>query len=176
MGSLFSLLNPSNNTENNKPEEKDKNLLTLENGSFSRKKSSSLKPNNSSKEKMDIKRRNTSAKDLSLEKDSFHILRIDTLLERIDRQKKMSPEEIEKEEQEYKNLTKESLGNLVVLEKCSFCKDKSGDVEINSCNHPLCQECFGISQLEGNHCMVEGCEKIYSQVKNLKTGQILNLE
>lgn len=167
MGSFLSFLNPSGTAENTTQDEN--NNSNIQTKSFRSK-------TNISKDKTERIRKNTTELKIVTVEDTLDIIKIDTLIERLERQKNMTGEEIQKEEEEYKILTKESVVSLVVLEKCSFCKDRIGDVEINSCNHPLCQECFGISQLEGNHCMVEGCEKTYTQVKNLKTGQILNLE
>jgi hypothetical protein len=100
----------------------------------------------------------------------------DTLKERKDRYGKMSLEQIRNEEKEYKHTITLVEKELVVSENCKFCGDKAANAELNICSHKLCDECFGMAQVGGNTCLVEGCEKPFSQVKNIKTGQVMKFE
>lgn len=105
-----------------------------------------------------------------IEVEEFLIIKVDTLLERLHRESKMSLEELQKEQEEISNhkLIK------IHIEKCCFC-DIPGDVAINCCDHKYCQECFEMTQ-SNYKCLIEGCEKIYKEATNLKNGMKLKFE
>lgn len=94
---------------------------------------------------------------------------MDTLLERLEREKKMSLEEVKREEEEYKN---ESM-TKIIQETCCFC-ESIASVKLKECQHNYCQNCFEISQSD-QLCLLEDCQKKYTEVINLKNGRILKL-
>lgn len=101
---------------------------------------------------------------------------IDTLQERLDRQILMSKDQIREEEKEYTILTLQSSTVAIIIENCKFCGDKQATAKLDTCDHVLCDECFGMAQAGGNLCLVDACDKIFTKVQNIKTGQIMIME
>lgn len=97
-----------------------------------------------------------------------HLNIIDTYYERIERQKKMTKEEIEKEEGEFISEFMKTPKS-----KCQMCNDNVGFIKLNGCSELLCNECFSMVQ-SSSVCPI--CEKVFHEVTNIFTNQIMKIE
>lgn len=95
------------------------------------------------------------------------IIKCDTYLERIEKEKKMSIEELQIENDSYKNDEIQKIEQV----KCSFC-DNLADVTVSPCKHSFCQNCFDMTQCDQS-CMVEECQKKYDEALFLKNGKVI---
>lgn len=98
-----------------------------------------------------------------------NLISIDTFYERIERQKKMTKEEIEKEEEEYHQEITPKTPKV----KCKLCNDLVGFVLLNGCSELLCNECFSMVQSSGT-CPI--CDKEFNEVTNVFTNQTMKIE